>query len=87
MQYKNEYKNPWHGDGTTRYGPAIYRNNAPLVLEYKGYKVYKLFDKAFDIVFDGVCITQRQGYSKSLIDKIDNGECRYTNSGRAGVTA
>ena len=90
MQYANEYENPWHkGAGQPHYGPAIYRNNANLVLDYKGYKVYQIFNYGpsqalFDIVFDGACISQRCGYSKELIDKIDNGECYYTKSATTG---
>lgn len=75
--YKNTYANPWHNPFDKQYGPSIYWNNAPLVLEYREVKVYKLFDQAFDYVFKGVCITQRIKASKGVIDRILDGKCHY----------
>lgn len=73
--FKNKYKNPWANDLNQK-KPEFYENNAPVVLEHRGVKVYKLWEKSFDFVFNGVCITQRSGASKAkeIIDSLLNGE-------------
>ena len=70
---KNEYLNLWHEDRSgNKYGPAVYRNDACAVLEYRGVTVYKLHNQSFDYVFAGAAITQRAGFNadraKGVID-------------------
>jgi hypothetical protein len=89
---KNKYLNPWHDprDPPTEfnrggYGPEFYENDAPVVCEYRGFKVYEIdvprsayysdagdTVKAYDYVYEGVCVTQRAGASKpkEVIDQI-----------------
>ena len=76
----NAYKNPWHkptayGYDDT-YGPEIYRNNASVHFTARGFTVYKLNDKHYDYVYNGVCITQRAGASNpgEVIDSIIAGD-------------
>lgn len=73
----NIYRNPWHKQNGTQ-GPAMYKNEAPLVMEHRGVKVYKLFDKAYDLVFNDCCISQRCGCSVELIDRIMDGKDMFT---------
>lgn len=73
---QNEYQNPFRPKEPN----AVFRNDAKCVREYKGYRVYKIADRAYDIVKDGVCITQRCGHSKELIDRIDRNEDLYTST-------
>ena len=65
---KNRYFNPWHKRGQATH----YENDACCICEYKGFRVFKLFDKAFDYVFDNCCITQRAGASnpEKVIDEL-----------------
>lgn len=71
---KNRYKNPWFKSCNTPRS-EYYENNAPQVLEHRGVKVFKLFDKAFDFVLGDCCITQRAGITnaKHEIDELLNG--------------
>ncbi len=54
------YRNPWHKPGKPEYGPPSYATHvAPE--EYKGYLIYHRISCVFDVVKDGVCVTQRAG--------------------------
>lgn len=55
------YKNPWHNPRTNTYGPAMYETDvAPK--EYRGYLIYeRIPGHCWDVVQDGVCLTQRAG--------------------------
>lgn len=76
-----EYRNAFHEPGKDWSGPPVYRHDKNPCLEYRGFKVYKLFDRAYDYVYDGVCITQRGGLSKHVIDNVientDSDDSRY----------
>lgn len=70
----NRYKNPW-AEMTNIRGKEFYENNAPLYCEHRGVQVYRLFDKAFDCVIDGMCVTQLAGFSKPThLDALLDGE-------------
>ena len=54
------YRNPWHKPGKPEYGPAFYET----VVSAKGcngYLIYHRHVSVWDVVKDGVCITQRAG--------------------------
>lgn len=55
------YKNPWHKPTKPEYGPAMYSTDVKPV-EYRGYLIYqRIHGHVWDVVKDGVCITQRAG--------------------------
>jgi hypothetical protein len=59
------YKNPWHKPNNPTYGPEYYKTDAK-PREYKGYLIYNRIPGkpgrgCWDIVKDGICITQRAG--------------------------
>jgi hypothetical protein len=76
MMKPYRYKNPWHTP-SGNYGPEFYEANSK-PHHYRGYDIYRQGEKHYDIVKDGMCITQRCGWSKELIDRIINGEERVT---------
>ena len=54
------YRNPWHNPGRPEYGPAVYSTGvAPK--EYRGYLIYHRQTNVWDVVKDGVCVTQCAG--------------------------
>lgn len=60
------YRNPWHCPHDSKYGPAMYETNAKPVL-YRGYEIYNRIPGAvWDVVKDGVCVTQRAGKTGAL---------------------
>jgi len=78
------YKNPWSKAsqwGVVTCGPEFYETTA-VPVEYRGYLIYERMETqtfgytVFDVVKDGVCITQMNGYNgaKSAIDEILGGE-------------
>ncbi len=60
----NRYRNPWHKE-TTQTTPEFYQNEARQVLEHRGVKVFKLFDRGYDFVLSDCCITQRAGVTEA----------------------
>ena len=72
------YRNPWHNGRNNDYGPAFYSTEAKPT-EYRGFLIYHANPKGWDIVKDGVCISQRAGFdgAKRFIDKIydDPSDC------------
>lgn len=70
----NHYRNPWHDKLNVR-KPSHYENDAPMVAEYRGVQIFKLWDHAFDFVLAGTCITQRAGITehKQVIDDMLSG--------------
>lgn len=68
---KNRYRNPWHDELNVR-KPPFYENDAPMVAEYRGVKIFKLFNRGYDFVLAGCCITQRAGITehRKVIDEI-----------------
>jgi len=74
--FKNQYRNLWHKSLNVP-KPEFYQNNAPQVRpEYRSVKVYKLFDRGYDFVFAGCCITQRAGVTRyrEVIDELLDGK-------------
>jgi hypothetical protein len=54
------YKNPWHQPAHREYGPAVYECQiAPVA--YRGFLIYHRTPSVWDVVKDGVCVTQRAG--------------------------
>ncbi len=77
----NRYRNPWHKE-TIRATKEFYENNAPQVLEHRGVKVFRLFDKAFDFVLGDCAIAQRAGITeaKREIDALLDGQTPTTET-------
>ena len=65
------YKNPWHVPGSF-YGPEYHETSAR-PKEYRGFFVYKISDRHFDIVKNGVCLTQRAGDKNNGLNEIIDG--------------
>ena len=65
------YKNPWHTPGKSQYGPAHYVSEAQ-PQEYRGFQIYRRLPEVFDVVKDGVCVTQMAGPNgaRSAIDAL-----------------
>lgn len=68
---KVSYGNPWHKPGRPEYGPEFYQTDAN-PSEYRGYLIYHRTMSVWDVVDNGVCVTQRAGINgaRSAIDKI-----------------
>lgn len=69
------YKNPWCNGG--KCGPEFYTTEAT-PREYRGYLIYHRIPGGpgygcWDIVKDGVCITQRAGDTNKGLNKIIDG--------------
>jgi hypothetical protein len=65
---KTKYKNPWHkADQLDTYGPKFYETEARAI-KAGPYLVYqRLKGVCWDWVKDGVCLTQRAGFSMDLL--------------------
>lgn len=66
------YRNPWHKPGKPEYGPAVYETDARKV-DYKGFSIYQRIEgHVWDVVKDGVCVTQMAGPNgaRSFIDEL-----------------
>lgn len=57
---KHRYQNPWHNPHCTDYGPAFYETDKEPV-EYRGFQIFQRIPGAWELVKDGVCLTQRAG--------------------------
>ena len=64
------YQNPWHDPRDPKYGPVCYTTSVKPTA-YKGFLIYNRIPAVYDVVLDGVCVTQRAGLigAKSYIDK------------------
>ena len=69
----NQYRNLW---AKSLKLPEFYRNDANELYSHRGVSVYKVFDKHYDFVIGGACITQRAGAKdrKKVIDGILDGQ-------------
>ena len=65
------YRNPWHTPGKPEYGPPVYSCEAT-PRAYRGFLIYRRHERHFDVVRDGVCISQRAGPNgaRAIIDLI-----------------
>jgi hypothetical protein len=72
---RNRYRNPWH-DKLNVPKPSHYENDAPMVAEYRGVRIFKLFNRAYDFVLGDTCISQRAGITdhRKVIDDMFSGE-------------
>ena len=60
------YRNPAHKPGRQEYGPEFYETSAAAV-EYMGALIVNRVPGAvWDVVVDGVCVTQRAGKSGAM---------------------
>lgn len=73
------YKNPWYEPGG-KYGPPVYTHDKRPMIDYRGVRIFKVWERRYDFVMNGVCITQRAGASKprELIDDILDGKDPYS---------
>jgi hypothetical protein len=69
------YKNPWYEPGG-KYGPPVYTCEKRPMITYRGVQIFKVWERRYDVVMNGVCITQRAGASnpRQLIDNILDGK-------------
>jgi hypothetical protein len=84
----HRYRNPWH-DGL-QYGPEFYETAAKPT-EYRGFLIFNRFKGSWELVKDGVCLTQRAGKNgpRILADALcgdDSDDCPF-NVERARVIA
>ncbi len=70
-KYRHEYKNPWHRRFDNWSGPEVFQTNSEPV-EYKGYLIFEKNSVQWDVVKDGVCISQLAGPNgaRQKIDQI-----------------
>src|ERR1043165_624803 len=52
-----EYVNPWHDPRRPNYGPVYFKTDAK-THEYAGCQIYKVSSIQFDVVKNGICLTQ-----------------------------
>lgn len=65
MTNTTTYRNPWHKPGRPEYGPEFYSTDrAPR--KYRGYLIYHRLPEVWDVVKDGVCVTQRAGLNGAM---------------------
>lgn len=57
----HRYKNPWYKPGKPEYGPKVYERETEPTEYLDGYLIYRIHEHHYDVVKDGVCITQRAG--------------------------
>lgn len=71
------YKNPWHEPHSIIYGPEFFTcDKAPI--EYRGFQIFhQRATKSWELVKDGVCLTQRCGKNlQPIIDRLlDDHQC------------
>lgn len=68
-----KYKNPWHNPRLIHTGPQFYEPHpSSPTFEYCGHQVIERIPRVWDVVKDGVCVTQRAGKNgaKQAIDAI-----------------
>lgn len=65
------YTNPFHSAHYTGSRPEITTTTTPK--EYKGFQIFKISDKHFDVVKDGVLVSQMAGPNGAMqaIDKLE----------------
>lgn len=54
------YRNPWHKPGKPEYGPAMYETDVKPE-SYRDHLIYHRVGAVWDVVQNGVCITQMAG--------------------------
>lgn len=70
----NTYRNPWHrseGRHHADYGPEFYSTDAKPT-EYRGFQIFCRHKGLWELVKDGVCLTQRAGKNgpRNLVDAL-----------------
>ncbi len=81
MKTETEYKNPWYNPHLNHYGPEFYvsPSNPKRIREYRGFSVCCVWPKEgkhsghYDIVRDGVCVSQRAGDTNHGLNKVIDG--------------
>lgn len=82
------YRNPWHKRGPhSDSEPTFTANAAPI--EYRGFLIYQRIPRSYEVVKDGVCLTQRAELSgaKWAIDNLLNNPSDYWAQRMAGYLA
>ena len=66
-----KYQNPWHDPYQQMYGPECYQTDEKPTI-YRGFFIYHRTPLVWDVVKDGVCVTQRAGINgaKHFIDDL-----------------
>ncbi len=72
-----KYKNPWHNPKDNRYGPAFYQTDATPT-KHAGCEIYHRTPSTWDVVKNGVCVTQRAGFNgaKQAAEEVSKGELK-----------
>lgn len=65
------YQNPWYKPRRPEFGPKRFATTAK-PMEYRGHQIYHRLPQVFDVVRDGVCISQRAGMggAKRHVDEL-----------------
>lgn len=65
-----QFRNPWHRRGRPEQGPEIYETEVTPI-KYRGHLIFERVPNSFDVVADGVALSQRAGISgaKRFIDE------------------
>jgi hypothetical protein len=67
---RTTYTNQWHKPNQPEYGPAVYETDAPAE-EYREFEIYNRQAAVWDVVKDGVCVSQCAGINGAK-RQIDN---------------
>ena len=62
---ETKYINPWYKGDVPH---LKYYSTEVVPTEYRGFKVFQRIKGSFDYVLDGICLAQRCGFDKELID-------------------
>lgn len=90
MASETKYKNPWHTPGAAHYGPEFFSTDKKPT-EYRGFQIFHRHAGCYELVKDGVCLTQRAGKNgpRNLADALlgkKSADCRF-NVARARAIA
>lgn len=76
-----KYKNPWHSpkERSSKFENAPFYETNVKPTEYRGFKIYHRHTEVWDVVRDGVCVSQRAGFNgaKRFIDQIHENKDNY----------
>lgn len=73
---RTRYRNPWHDPTRSAdpiNNPEYFEHDKKPMFTHKGVQVFKVWERRYDYVLQGVCITQRCGASREVIDDIMRG--------------
>lgn len=69
------YRNLWHTPGAAHYGPEFFSTDKK-PLEYRGFQIFNRHAGCYELVKDGVCLTQLAGKGgpAKVVDALASGE-------------